>query len=364
MLHRWSWASGRVRIVPLAVSILSLAALCGCATKFSEGTQSVTTLQLVKGGTSGRYMLVDGSHRLISTADATRAGLTFDLPGRYRIDDCVAVIDAKRETATARPYLNLSLRSQYQKLIEEKRIAAEREAAADNRKAELQEQLRLVEARLASNRAYSGQQCVLPAMRAVPPTPQIMCGTEQECRQEGVKLCGKVYVKAQLCGYAVSKALPNVLSNPACGALTADSELQEYGFNEAAADAFKGWIEDRADELRKSSDRTDQILGTFARFLLGVNEVSNTMECVDAFVKSKYEEPMLSWQSEVDQVRAEPTELLNSCRADDTRTAPLAGALQEAEAIRANSAARINVLEEQMRQLMTARAPVEWCVAR
>jgi len=130
-------------------------ALSGCTTQFSTGMQSVPRLELTHGPTRGDFMLIDSSNRLISTGRAASTGLVFEIPGKYRVDGCAALVDTKRKSATDHPYVFLSLRSEYQKLLEQRLAAAAVAEDSRNRSDALRRDAQETEVRLSSNRAFT-----------------------------------------------------------------------------------------------------------------------------------------------------------------------------------------------------------------
>src|SRR5882757_5807224 len=177
--------------------------LSGCAaTKFTDGTQSVSQLELRHGSTRGRYLLIDTNHQVIATADANSSGMTFNLPKNYRLDNCVAVVDSKFKPETYTPFIFISLHSVYQALVEERGTMSSGVAAARNRSLSARQESQSVRAGLASNRAYSNESCVLPASAPVPAPPALKCSSESECRQEGAGICYTRFIGTQGCSIA------------------------------------------------------------------------------------------------------------------------------------------------------------------
>jgi hypothetical protein len=339
--------------------------LGGCATRFSQGTQSVTQLDLGKGPTSGRYQLIDDSHRLIATADATSHGLTFELPGKYHIDDCVAVIDPKRKSATAQPFLFLSLRSEYQQLLAQRNAAASTDAIAARRAADLRQQLQAAQTRLANNRAYVNQACEAPTPDPLPPLPQPSCGPENECSQQGLKECTTAYLLERACGAVAGKLdVPSLLSSPACAKAIASSKGEDYAIDKAIVDGLLGLSEDYATELQQSEDQGSQAAGTFWKFLLRSKELLDVAQCQNDFVEAQYRQPFREWQAEADRVRAEPAQALSDCQTDTNSITPLSVQITDVDSQRRTLQSQLQSLDAKMREIASAHIPIQWCVAR
>jgi hypothetical protein len=180
--------------------------LSGCAaTKFTEGTQSVSQLELRHGSSSGHYLLIDTNRQVISSAEANSSGLNFNLPRNYRLDNCVAVVDSKFKPATDTPFIFISSHSVYQELVEERASLSSGIGENRNRSMSLRQQSQSIQTELASNRAYSNQSCLLPATAPVPPPPALKCNSPGECNQEGAAICYTHFIGTQGCGVAFSR---------------------------------------------------------------------------------------------------------------------------------------------------------------
>lgn len=177
----------------------------------------MSQLELRHGSTSGHYLLIDTNHQIISRAEANSSGLKFNLPGNYRLDDCVAVVDSKFKAATDSPFIFISLHSVYQELVEERASLSSSIGESRNRSMSLRQQVQSMQSGLASNRAYSNQGCLLPATAPVPPPPALKCNSPGECSQEGAAICYTRFIGTQGCSVAFSHlGVPGILNSPGC----------------------------------------------------------------------------------------------------------------------------------------------------
>ncbi len=348
------------------ITVFFVLLLSGCAaTKFTEGTQSVSQLELRHGSTSGHYLLIDSNNQVVSSAEANSSVLIFSLSRDDRLDNCVAVVDSKSKPATDTPFIFISLHSVYQELVAERGSLAAGIGEAHNRSMALRQQSQSVRAELAANRAYSNQSCVLPAMAPVPPPPALKCNNPDECRQEGAAICYTHFIGTQGCGIALDRlGIPGILSSPGCSMLAASLAHEKYDLGDAFFAMVVGAVDDKASEMMKSKDVGDQVVGAAVKGIILATEIGEAQSCTENFVKTEYGVPVDEWQSSVNRIRAEPGQLQSACQSDVARLSSLATAIQQADAAAIERERQLVGLDGRIRLLEAARKPLEYCTAR
>lgn len=345
-----------------ATQLMSALILVGCATTVDTGSQSVNDVQLqISNGPDGVYRMVDLRNRLVASASKQSGRLVFNLPNGVYLESCVRVFDPKQTPLFADRWLSLTARTAHQNLYAERQKLSLASLEDDKLQRTLTDQYKQARARLASNRAFTANQCVRPAQLAIPSAPKVKCTDRAACQQEAAAICFSRYLGNKGCAKAFDALkMPGLLSSPACSAMAAQLAREKYDLSDAFVDAILGALDDSGRQLRQSSDKGDVALGVVIGLFGEAYQVNEAWTCTNGLVEREYG-PYERWRREASRIVEEPQTLMRSCQQDVQLAVDLGPQVTAAQGKARASAERVRSIEVGMSALTQERKSLDWC---
>lgn len=246
-----------------------------------------------------------------------------------RADECLALADSGGQVINVRPDIGNTEGHLFAtpKLQAEKSVWSTKKRAATDLETvnKLKSQLEKDRQSVIQSGAWKGSACVAPAMRQLPPEPQVM--TTEEATSQARAACvltlssqiNRDFVAASIMAgqnYEFAEATRKYISRPA--SLNACTRGAYFSSNDLAA--VRG--ESAKEGFRSGNDLGEALGGLIVG---AINNASMTVtarqqlvvsmlnSCSSSIV-SNCASPRLQWQNEVDKIRAEPQAALASCQ--------------------------------------------------
>jgi hypothetical protein len=327
----------------------------------AAGSETVDMLEIAAPRASGKvYYLFDGSRQPISRAESLGGQLRFVLPRDQYVNECVAVFDDRgNPLPDDRRKFRLSLRFEHQEAWRQKQsIKTDSEAAAATER-RVRQQRGTLESRLGANPSYASGVCRRLLPQPAPPRPRVRCERYDECLQDGAMICYTSYFGAKGCGLALDEfKISGLLSSPGCAAAAAQIAGEKYDLGDAVVDALHGAIADIGKDMMRSEAFLDQLLGLVITLGNEYTQYERAKTCAVRFAEREFA-PLRAWSAQIDQIRAEPEQLLADCTRDVAELRRV-GQPPAAPPI-TDVTARLRALDSRIAQLEQERRAVNWC---
>lgn len=335
--------------------------MSGCAVKPVEIIQTSQTLTIeLNKPSQEQFEIIGRNGKVIAEQQAENNKISFSLPYYTSDSECYRVQNSKGQSLlTENEGISLTLTSIYQQSAANLQILKQRKEKLDKQTNQNERQYANANAQMKRHSLYSNPTCRLPAEKPIPPFPDVLCRTEEQCERLANKVCTDNIIDAEKCGVALSRTnTHSSITSMSCGVIVASLNKQRYGIDSVVADAFTGYLDQHTKNMIESGEYGKGILTLLSRVLFTTMRKN---KCKTSFAQNAFR-PVREWSYTRDRIKREPYQKRDECYGLIRANNRYLKQSQESQKALTSTTENYEVAIAETARIKEQRTPVQSCI--